>query len=222
MARKGAKKARKGKGKGRDPRVTLAPDKYLSDDQETRLIRHVRDQADAARQRGSTRAVVDEFLIMLLLRSGLRAAEACNLNLGDLPTAHGKPLLYVRNGKGNVRRTVDVGDKLKDRIRRFVSTFRNAAKDDEPLLVNERGGRYGYMSVYGKVRRLCRAAGIEGRKSPHCLRHTYAGLLYKQKRDILYVARQLGHADVSTTMIYARTFPEKAAEQLAGLEAADD
>lgn len=48
-----------------------------------------------------------------------------------------------------------------------------------------------------------RKAGVKGRKF-HSLRHTAALRLYLKSRDIYQVCKQLGHADLSTTMIYTR------------------
>ena len=37
-----------------------------------------------------TRGVFDELIVELLVNTGLRASELCNLNIGDLPIKHGK------------------------------------------------------------------------------------------------------------------------------------
>lgn len=183
------------------------------------MLDYLRDKADAARQRGSTRAVFNEFLVWLLLRSGLRIQEACNINIGDLPITHGKDAIYVRNGKGGIARTVLIGKKLRDRIRRFVAISRNVAGPSEPLLLTETGNRLIYMSAYQKLKGIGAAVGF--RLTPHMLRHSYAMRLYAQSHDLLFVQRQLGHSDPATTAIYARTCASDGQEQLVGLEAED-
>ena len=112
----------------------LAPDKYLSDDQVKKLRRYVRDRADLARQRGGSRGVIDELIIELLLASALRASELVDLTIADLPCEHGKPCLYVRDGKGSVSRSVDISEKLELRISRFVKLYRKGANSDDPLI----------------------------------------------------------------------------------------
>ena len=52
-----------------------------------------------------------------------------------------------------------------------------------------------------------RRAGIAEaeRVSPHTLRHTFATDLYSEMTNLRLVQKALGHADVSTTMIYTRS-----------------
>jgi len=188
----------------RKRRGGLPPDKYLSEAQLRRLRQYVKDMADLARQRGSSRAIIDELIVELLANTGLRASELVALDIRDLPVSHGKPAVWVRDGKGNVARVVDVPESLQKRLERFVRLYRKGAKPKSPLLVSTNGKRMIYRTVYGKCRKLGKQSGI-GKLHPHMLRHTYLTQLYNIEHDLRFVQDQAGHASPTTTAIYAKT-----------------
>jgi len=198
----------------------LAPDKYLSEAQLKKLRRYIRDKADLARMRAGSRGVIDELIVELLVNTGVRASELCNLNIGDLPARHGKDCIWVRDGKGKVSRTVDISEKLKKRIERFVKLYRKRARANSALLVSELGGRIIYRSIYAKIKRIGEQAGI-GKLHPHMLRHTYLTRLYNVEKDLRFVQDQAGHASPTTTAIYAKTNNKARRRQVAALDEED-
>ena len=198
------KEERKGRRRTTTRRGGLPPDKYLSDTQLKRLSQYVKDMADLARQRGSQRAIIDELIVELLVNTGLRASELVALNIEDLPLSHGKPAVWVRNGKGQVMRTVDIPETLVKRLERFVRLYRKEAKDKAPLLLSGKGKRMIYRSIYEQMKKLGRNSGI-GKLHPHMLRHTYLSRLYNVEPDLRFVQDQAGHASPTTTAIYAKT-----------------
>jgi len=205
----------------------LPPDKYLTTEEIKRLRQTVRKGAERARRRGTIRGLVNEMLIELMLESGLRAEEVCHLQLRDLPTYHGKDVILVRHGRGDVLRTVNIKKALKLKLQEFIKTCRQGAKPGSSLFVNEKGfrlinykvrrdgkltehkehsARLAYHSLYCKIRCLGRQAGIH--LSPHMLRHTFATHLYAVEHDLLYLKDQLGHSRPETTARYAKVFDE--------------
>lgn len=182
----------------------MAPDKYLSKDEERRLKKYIKDQADLARARNSTRGVINELVVIVLLKSGLRAVELCNLRLKDLPTHHGKDVIHIRDGKGDVSRTVYIPNTLSTKLKQFIKRYRKNAKPSSPLIVNEQCGPLSYRSLYSKITILGRLAGVP-HLHPHMLRHTYLTRLYAVDKDLRFVQDQAGHADPRTTAIYAKT-----------------
>ena len=105
--------------------------------------------------------------------------------------SHGKNAVWVRGGKGNVARTVDIPESLRERLERFVKLYRKDAGPDEPLLVSAKGGRIIYRSVYEKMNKLGRQSGI-GKLHPHMLRHTCETRFYNVEQDLRFVQDQLG------------------------------
>jgi integrase/recombinase XerD len=50
---------------------------------------------------------------------------------------------------------------------------------------------------------VLKSAGIHKEKNgAHMLRHTYATLLYRKKKDLVLVQEILGHQSIDTTRIY--------------------
>jgi len=181
----------------------VSPGDFLSDAQLNELLLYVTEKANLARRRGTTRALIDELIILLLIDSGLRASELCNLHIEDLPLNHNEKIIWVRNAQGIVQRSIEVTSHLAKCIAMFVRLYREGANPNEPLLINERGKRFRYMSLYSKVKRIGERAGI-GKLYPHMLRRTYMVRLYDDKQDLRFVQRQVGHANRKTTAIYVR------------------
>ena len=177
---------------------------FLSDAQLKKVLLYVTKKAHLAKRKGTTRAIVDELIILLLVGSGLRASELCNLNIADLPSNHNENTIWVRNVQGSVNRSIEVTPELNKCIAMFVRLYREGANPNEPLLISERGKRFIYMSFYSKVKKIGEKAGI-GRLCPRMLRRTYLVRLYNDKQDLRFVQKQVGHASRKTTAMYVRT-----------------
>jgi len=181
--------------------------KCLSGNKLEKLLLYVKDQADLARRKGNTRAIVDEMIVLLLLNTGLRQKELCSLDIKDLPVTHGKKNLWIRDNTGNITRKVDIHSDVVQSLQKFVRLYRKGAKSVEPLLINERGNRFGYISIYSKIRRMGDKSGI-GKLYPDMLRNSYIIRLYKSEQDLRLVQEQAGHASPRTTARYAKKSPQ--------------
>jgi integrase len=177
--------------------------KYLSKAELQTLMSYVKSQADTAREKGTMRSIIDELIVLLLARAGLRAIEICALKLKDLPTEHGESTLWIRNTRGKVNRMVDISEDIVQLLTRFVRLYRKGAKKQDSLLETERGNPFGYMSLYSKVRRIGKQSGI-GKLSPAILRHTYMVQLYEVEKDLRYVQEQTGYVSRRTLDKYLR------------------
>ncbi|MGD8501745.1 MAG: site-specific integrase [Phycisphaerales bacterium] len=176
--------------------------RYLSAIELEKLLSYVQAQADVARRRGATRAAVDEILILLLVNTGLRASELCNLTIADLVAEYGSGIIKIRNARGNVSRAVEVTSGMTESLLRFIRLYRRQAEPHDPFLVSERGTPFTYMSLYNKVRRIGKHAKI-GNLSPRILRATYVIRLFNSEQDLWFVQQQAGHASPRTTAMYA-------------------
>jgi len=140
----------------------------------------------------------DYLFMRLMLKTGLRSAEAVALRPEHLDMMSGK--LVVREGKGAKDRTLWISDDLLDELREWM----DRRPESEYLLSTSKGTKVDTSQLRRSVKRYARDAEIEEieRVSPHTLRHTFATRLYRETGNIRMVQKALGHSDLSTTMVY--------------------
>jgi len=154
-------------------------------------------------------ALRDRALLELMYACGLRASEAIGLEVGDVDLEAG--VLRAR-GKGSKERIVPIGREAVLATRIYLDRGRPALvglRDDAHLIVNRRGGGLTRQGLYKIVQRYARDAGLEGRMSPHTLRHTFATHLLAGGCDLRSLQEMLGHADIATTQIYTHLSAER-------------
>jgi integrase/recombinase XerD len=160
-------------------------------------------QALLAQPRGSDPAALrDRALLETMYACGLRASEAISIELRHLDLEAG--ILRTR-GKGSKERIVPIGSKAIDALSAYLDRGRPklvGLRDEPRVFVNLRGGGLSRQGLYKIVQRHARSAGLEGRMSPHTLRHTFATHLLAGGCDLRSLQEMLGHADIGTTQIY--------------------
>ena len=70
-------------------------------------------------------------------------------------------------------------------------------------------GKMNYWSMCKKLKTVMTACGIEKAISYHCGRHSFATLALSKGMPIESVSRVLGHTNIVTTQIYAKTTSQK-------------
>lgn len=194
--------------------------KYFNQQQIKLLRRTVRDQAALDMDRGQVTAVREWMAIDLLTSTGLRVSEAADVRCGDLKAGYGESALFVRDGKGGKSRTVQIPDSLKKHLKQFVTWKQSRGEPtgvDDYLFVGKRGP-WTAQAVQQLVKKYLKALDLyESDKSVHALRHSYAVEFYRQEKDLRALQKQLGHASVQTTQIYADVTVQDIQKQIKGL-----
>ncbi len=165
------------------------------------------DYASARAAENSLTGTRTLLILELVYGSGLRLAEAHQLDLGDWDRSTGQ--LRV-TGKGAKERIVPVTGKALTSLERYEPRRSEVVMSGESaLLVNRRGARLSRRSIQSSVRGcLKKAAGARG-LSTHALRHSFATHLLEAGADLLAVKELLGHVSLSTTQIYTHTSRER-------------
>jgi integrase/recombinase XerD len=144
----------------------------------------------------------DRALLEVMYGCGLRASEAIGLEVGDIDVRRG----FLRaHGKGSKDRTVPLGRQAAGAIERYVRGGRPklvGSRLEPKLFVNFRGGPLTRQGLYKIIQRHAAEVGLDGKMSPHTLRHTFATHLLAGGCDLRSVQEMLGHADVATTQLY--------------------
>ena len=154
----------------------------------------------------------NKVMFQLMLNTGLRVSEAVSLRWKDVNLTSGK--LMVREGKGAKDRTLwvdnDQLDELGEWKERQVEKLGEVPKwVFSTLREGNAGKKLTIQQVWKTLKTYTEKAGIKKDISPHTLRHTFATDLYRETGKIRLVQKALGHADLSTTMIYTHIVDEE-------------
>ncbi|MBS1885348.1 MAG: tyrosine recombinase, partial [Actinobacteria bacterium] len=156
----------------------------------------------AAPQGAEPTALRDRALLEVMYACGLRASEVIGLEMADVDLHEG----FVRaRGKGSKERLVPLGRQAIAAIRAYLRGGRPEllhGREEPRLFLNFRGGPLTRQGLYKIVQRHARAVGLDGKMSPHTLRHSFATHLLSNGCDLRAVQEMLGHADIATTQMY--------------------
>jgi integrase/recombinase XerC len=175
--------------------------KWLDRLEQAALLREVEKATQNGTALQKVRGMRDRALIFILLHAGLRVAELCALDLGDVKLGDRKGALRVRHGKGNKERDVPLNAKVREAVRAW-QLKRPKAAETARLFTGLGSGQ----SL--KVRMVQRLLAEYGRRAklehltPHILRHTCAKNLVDKGVPLDQVAAILGHESLDTTKIY--------------------
>jgi integrase/recombinase XerD len=188
--------------------------KVLSVAEVDRLIAAARQAIDAQRATGLARLRALRLLCLLelLYASGLRISE-----LIALPASAARrddDMLIVR-GKGGKERLVPLNGAAKSAMRDYRAALIQWSRDRASLSkwLFASFGEDGHLTrqhAARELKELAVAAGLRPEQvSPHVLRHAFASHLLHNGADLRVVQTLLGHADISTTQIYAHVLDER-------------
>jgi len=144
--------------------------------------------ADELRQVVKACNVRDKAFVLFLADSGLRRAEAINLNWGDVDMQSG--LVVVRQGKKD--RSAVIGATT----RRALLAYRKTLADrDGVLFQSSHGERFTGSGLLRIFRRLSKRTGIH--VTAHALRRSFVILSLRNGMDVLHLQAMLGHEDLT-------------------------
>ena len=183
------------------PRIGRSLPKALSVEEVDRLLA-------APSEVHTPEAIRDQAMLELLYASGMRVSELLSLDLEDVSFETGAVRCF---GKGGKERIVPIHSQAAEAVRFYVEEARPGllgSKSAAALFLNRRGNRLTRQGFWLILKGYCQRAGLNGKITPHTLRHSFATHLLHGGAPLRHVQELLGHASINTTQIYTHLTSE--------------
>ena len=154
------------------------------------------------------KGVRDKAMLELLYATGIRVSELIGLDLEDIYLDMN--VLRLRGSKKE--RFIPIGNKAVEALKMYIGSVRGKMMLDEgekALFVNCSGVRMSRQGFWKVVKVYQKKAGIKTDITPHMLRHSFAAHLIENGADLKSVQEMMGHADISSTLIYSKIINPK-------------
>lgn len=137
------------------------------------------------------------IVLSLIYSAGLRGQEVVNLKIADIDFE--RMTIHIRQSKYKKDRVLPLSPIMAQGLKKYIH-----AENPYIWLFNgkEIDGRYSIRGLSWVMREALKKTSITKEVSLHSLRHSYATHLLEEGLNIVTVKELLGHADITTTMIY--------------------
>lgn len=193
------------------PKVEKYLPSVLTPDEVERLFAVVQPEAGVGQR--------DLAMLHTLHSTGMRVSELVTCDVQHLDLARGHMRCRGRNRR---ERQLPLSLEAQRALVTYIEDGRRSLLHDEnqtALFLNHHGQRLTRQGFWLIMKNYARLAGID-RITPHTLRHSFALDMLGKGMDLRLVQELLGHANISTTQIYAhlrRNQPESLANVLESL-----
>ncbi|HXM18977.1 MAG TPA: site-specific tyrosine recombinase/integron integrase [Candidatus Tumulicola sp.] len=140
----------------------------------------------------------DIAILELLYASGMRRAELVGISVSDVDFTD-RTIRVI--GKGNKQRIVFFNHATSDALQAYLRVRPRCREG--ALFVSRQGRRLSYPQVGHIFAAYVKLSGLEGKVTPHTMRHSVATHLHKSGVDLMTIKDFLGHESIQTTQIYA-------------------
>lgn len=140
---------------------------------------------------------------------GLRLQEALHLQVSDIDSK--RMLVHIHRGKGAKDRLVPLPESTLLILRRYYASHKNPvwifpAEGRDHKQASHATKPMSESSVQGTIKAIMRQLNWDNRGiSTHTLRHCYATHLLEAGVSLKLIQKYLGHAHLTSTMIYLHT-----------------
>lgn len=185
------------------PRVEKKPPRVLSVEEVEKLLNSP-DGTDPSGLR-------DKAMLELLYASGAKVSELLSINLDEVNLSLG----YVKCMNKSRERVIPLGQYAIRTIDDYMKKGRpllHKGDHEVALFLNHHGKRLSRQGFWKLMKKYAEKAKVSTDITPHTLRHSFATHLLENGADMRSVQEMLGHADISTTGMYAHVTRSKLRE----------
>jgi integrase/recombinase XerD len=190
------------------PKVKKRLPKAISPGEIDRLLHAPVDEGGPKSQR-------DLALLEMLYASGMRVTELVSLDVSDIELENNDGRVWVRGKRANKEREIPLNGEVVDTLTTYINNGREQLIHDpnEPaMFLNNRGQRLTRQGLWLIIKHYVEAVGISSEVTPHTLRHSFAAHKLSQGKSLQDIQKLLGHANISTTQVYAHINQESEEE----------
>ena len=148
---------------------------------------------------------------------GLRVSEIAHLKISDIDSENMQ--ILIRQGKGDLDRFTLLSKTNLEILRHYWRQYRPI----EWLFPGKLPGQpLRTRAIQDAFLKMRNKAGIDKKATIHSLRHSFATHLLENGTDILRIQRLLGHANISTTLLYLQVAKVKLLQVKSPLDSLDE
>lgn len=150
----------------------------------------------------------DKAMLELLYATGLRVSELIALDVEDINLSVG--ILNCQGG--HIKRTLPIYPEALEVLADYMNRVRGKiipVEENHALFVNLNGKRLTRQGFWKIIKSYAEISHIKTEITPHTLRHSFAAHLLENGAQLKDIQEMLGHADISSTQIYAQVVKNK-------------
>lgn len=150
----------------------------------------------------------DKAMLELLYATGIRVSELISLNIKDVNLN----MEFIRCKNTRSERIIPIGKLCAGALYDYINKVRKViirTDAEDALFVNMSGTRISRQGFWKLIKQYAKQANITKEITPHTLRHSFAAHLLENGADLQSIQSMLGHADISSTQIYAQLMNNK-------------
>lgn len=149
----------------------------------------------------NTENLLNIAIVQLILNTGIRESELCNLEISDIEISDRKGSITIRSGKGNKYREIPLNKEARNALANYINNARPTDSGSNKVFIGQRGALT-RNAVYKIVNKLgVKALGKN--VYPHMLRHQcFTAMAKNPDIDLKTISSIAGHSSTELTMRY--------------------